>query len=71
MKFSYSPIIADFGDATSVLLPLSADLQLTASLQLADKLLAGAISAAINSADLTGKLKNQHLIMTRKNFKKD
>ena len=63
MKFSYSPIVADFGDATSVLLPLSADLQLTASLQLADKLLAGAISAAINSADLTGKLKNQHLFL--------
>ena len=63
MKFSHSQTVADFGAANSVLLPLSADLELTDSLQLADKLLAGALSAAISNKDLTGKIKNQHLFL--------
>ena len=63
LKFSHSNTIADFGDASSALLPLGADLQLTASLQHADQLLNGAISAAISSEDLNGKLKNQHLFL--------
>ena len=63
MKFSYSQTVADFDAANSVILPLNADLTLTESLQKADKLLAGAISAAISSEDLNGKVKNQHLFL--------
>tara|TARA_B100000035_G_scaffold308644_3_gene313643 strand:+ start:709 stop:2175 length:1467 start_codon:yes stop_codon:yes gene_type:complete len=63
VKFSYSQTVADFDAANSVILPLNADLTLTESLQKADKLLAGAISAAISSEDLNGKVKNQHLFL--------
>ncbi|MCP4879391.1 MAG: leucyl aminopeptidase [Gammaproteobacteria bacterium] len=63
LKYSHSNTIADFGDACSAILPLAADQHLTPSLQIADTLLGGAISAAIASGDLTGKLKNQHLFL--------
>lgn len=63
MKFSHSSSVAQFADANSVILPLGADLALTPSLQAANDLLHGAIQAAIDNGDLTGKLQNQHVFL--------
>ncbi len=63
LKFTHSSNAAQFAHANSVILPLGADQLLSPSLQAADQLLGGAIQAAIDSGDLTGKLQNQHLFL--------
>lgn len=63
LKFTHSSSVAQFADANSVILPLGADQALTPSLEAANQLLGGAVSNAIDSGDLNGKLQNQHLFL--------
>ena len=62
MQFSYISSLNDKTKFDTFVLPLDSSLQLTDSLQQADLILGGAITAAIKSGDVSGKLHN-HLVL--------